>query len=102
MELVFRCLSAIECVFLIAHFAASIFFRIDRAVIHWLVTSVVLCGAYVLEGILRLQLYQKDFILAAVLSFCLAFIWGLSILKRISNVKRLNRIKKQMEEDQLK
>lgn len=96
MELILTCLSAIELVFVIMYFTVPIFLRIDRAVVHRLVMNIIIFVSYFLEMILRIREGQTvGLITAAVV------VWGYGIFSAISQVKRINKLKKKMEEDQL-
>ena len=64
MELAFMCLSWIELAFLCAYFFTSIFFRLERAVVHQTITTTVLTLSYGTEAVLRIITSNVTFILS--------------------------------------
>ena len=98
MEFIYAFLSAIQIVFIVVNIFTTLFFRLDRAVVHQVITTAIITIAYVLEGVLNI-INEKMFMMF-IFSMLLAMVWGLNLCSSIRRMKRINKLKKEFEEKQ--
>lgn len=93
MEFISTCLYAIQIVFIIINIFVTLFFRLDRAVVHRTITGTIITISYLVEGVLGI-ISGGSF----VFQFVLAILWGGNTLLAIRSWKKVTKIMKEIEE----
>lgn len=94
MEEALLCLAVIEIVFICVYTFVSIFFTMERALVHRTINATILTLSYGIETVLRIITKNPTFIL----SILLLMLWGWHLFNSARTLILLNKIKKQIEE----
>lgn len=93
MEFMLFCLCGIQVVFIMVNVFVTIFFRLERAVVHRTITGTIITIAYLTDGVLGI-ISGGSFIL----EFVLAILWLGNTILAINSWKKVAKIMKEIEE----
>lgn len=94
MEFVLYCLSAIQVIFIGINIFVTLFFRVDRSVVHQTITSAIIIIAYALEAILNVISNQSF-----VWQIILALLWVFNFYCAVRRYKYVNKKIKELEDE---
>lgn len=95
MEFISTCLYAIQIVFIMINVFVTVFFRLERAVVHRTITGTVITLSYLVEGVLGI-ISGGSF----VFEFVLSILWLVNTIFAIRTWKKVAKIMKEIEEKQ--